>query len=440
MSNFNITSSTFYTRPNKYYVNSKDKNPYNLYSSSNKSLKPIKQKLPYNFDLPQASVEEMRDELIKLKMETHRINQSYNIMKVDFLKVENDNKKAMMLLESVLQKSGVKDEELNDLVQNVNEKFMKTFQLNNSPHNLPNIVRNFEDDQENLNLKIDLTPENETKLKDTFINFQLKSQIYSMRRNITLLKEEIRELRQNEKTINFNKIQQDLSKKTIEFNHMRDCYISVKNELEDKEKKYNNLESEKENLRVLLTKIKMQNELLQEKINSQYSKAPRKEEKQDDKLEKELKKEKLKSKELEKKLIVITAEINELKSNNKNDKNEKIILDLNKNLKNSEEKLKKAIQKMELLEEELRIAVEDARDLNTKCTDLTDENKRLIYEKNKITTQGNAINLSQSNESNVLEEANKKLNSKILELEKVILKLNNDIKVIEKNNKGIILI
>lgn len=254
-------------------------------------LKPIKPKLPFNFDLPQADIEQIRDENIKLKMEMHKMHYNYNIMKVDFQKVENDNKKAMTLLEEVLVRAGVKTEELGSLVNSLNFNS----NTNSNTLNLPEICNNninnqlekdYISDQElnnnnnntnnNLNNNLHLTLEGEQSIKDTYINMQLKNQIYYMRRQNCFLQKEINELRQNEKVSAYSKSQQELSKKNLELSHLRECFVKLKSSLEETENKNSILDSEKESLRTTMTKLKSNNEFLLEKLKEKECESERK--------------------------------------------------------------------------------------------------------------------------------------------------------------------
>ena len=272
-----MTSSTFYARSNhsptpgnRFKMIGSETNLTKNHAA--KLLKPIvKQKLPYNFDLPQADIEQIRDENIKLKIEMHKMTMNYNTLKVDYLKVENDNKKAMMLLEDVLIKSGVKANELDEMVSYVQTKFSNNYNNSNLPE-IHSTGKKQEEEEENElfefnnNNKLYLTNENENKLKEAYISLHLKNQLYNMRRTIQILREELEEYKQKEKVGNYMKLQQEIHKKTSEISHLKDCFCKAKIELEQVEDEKSNYLNEISVLKTQLSKVRFQYDILNEKL------------------------------------------------------------------------------------------------------------------------------------------------------------------------------
>lgn len=213
-------------------------------------------------------------------------------MKVDFLKVEKDNKRAMMLIEEILIKSGTKAEELFYLGHKINSKLESiNSNFNSTQHNNQKSINNFPEihnqsinynntsnnnnaynkqSEEELEIKFHCNNDQEKLLKDTFINLQLKSSIYSMRREISDLKDEIINLKQNEKISAYSKSKQELSKKTVELNYLRDCYLKVKLKLEEVEEQKKALEVDKEITKHSNNKS-LQNEVNIEKNSNQIA-------------------------------------------------------------------------------------------------------------------------------------------------------------------------
>lgn len=422
--------------------------------------------MPYSYDLPQIDIEQVRDENIKLKIEIHKIQQFYNIMKVDLLKVENDNKKAIILLEEVLMKSGINQEDMIALTNNI--KYIKR-QVDSD--NLPEINTVFDNEAENfyeMEVKLALNQENENKLKDSYINLQLKSTIYQMRRQIFSLKEEISELKQNEKIAAYTKTQQELSKKNNELNHLKDCYLKTKHSLEEAEEKINQSELEKENLKQQVIRMRIHIDKLSDKI-SEFEKKTKKISKHNhdyndvkeikegkevkdsklkteldgittsnnsnsnsrqelSKLEKLLKTEKSKSIKLENTIKELK---NEISDNNKLlDLKEKVIKELNNTIKLSNAENSKQKEKYILLENEFKETEKETRELNTKFTDVNEAKMKLEFDYNQLLENYSKMISNSKDKPRLNNEASSKqdvqLEKEIFELKKIIDSASNE--------------
>lgn len=209
---YNLTSHTFYTKPNSIQkmLSPKEENSIKDKSSMRyKLLNPIKSK-SYQ-DYPKIDVEYLKDQNIKLKIDIHKNQQMLNLLKVEMNKIDDDNKKVLNLMEDILNRSHVNYNDIIKYIEAIKSKdFTTEFEFN-------------------LNL------EQESKVKETYLISHLKNYIFELKKSNMDMKDELSFLKCGQKISNYIKMEKDYNKKLFEIKELTNCYVKLKSRCEDKD-------------------------------------------------------------------------------------------------------------------------------------------------------------------------------------------------------------
>ena len=209
---YNLTSHTFYTKPNsiqKILSPQEEKSIKDKSSMRYKLLNPIKSKSSQDF--PKVDVEYLREQNIKLKIDIHKNQQMLNLLKVEMNKVDEDNKKVLNLMEDILNRSHISYNDIMKYIDAIKSKdFTTEFEFN-------------------LNL------EQESKVKETYLISHLKKYIFELKKSNMDMKDELSYLKCGEKISNYIKMEKDYNKKLFEIKELTNCYVKLKSFCEDKD-------------------------------------------------------------------------------------------------------------------------------------------------------------------------------------------------------------
>ena len=310
-------------------------------------------------------VDKYRDELIKLKQELNKRNKEYQELKVEYLKLEKDNKSNLKLIELIICES-----DSNGISNNV---------MNTNPfYNLnDNNKVNFEDnlmfkekENDNILLKDDkniktknLCKQTIKKLKDKYLYSKMKEEIMHLREEISEKDTLMSHLKSNSKIIKLRELD----------NKYADTYQELV-QLRDKFKKVENIKQD-----YLFAKNKMSNLFQQLDF---YKKQGKKQ------------KEQLEKVSLQNKNYMKIIENNESQKNIEENKR--------KYYKGENEKLKKQIK------------------------DLSEQNYNLLGEIQKLRDKSNKALAKIKNENKKLKEENEKYKKEIENLKKKLLEKDKD--------------
>lgn len=235
-------NQTFYTKP-KALTQSVDLHNPLMTSTKIKTLKPITKGKSSARELPRVDLEFLQDENIKLKVVNHKHVQLTNLMKVDMIKLEDDNKRVLSLVYDILSRAGIDYQDI--------QRYMQTLRAN--------------DVTDKYSFQVQMSSDNESKLKDSLVNLQLKNYIFQLKKTLGETKEELEYIKFNSKVGNYIKLERELSKKTEELKKLMECYLKLKTESEAGENRIIELQKENNSFKGTLDKYNSLLEMLKDK-------------------------------------------------------------------------------------------------------------------------------------------------------------------------------
>ena len=310
-------------------------------------------------------VDKYRDELIKLKQELNKRNKEYQELKVEYLKLEKDNKSNLKLIELIICESDSSGTSNN--VMNTNP----FYNLNdNNKVNFEDNLMFKEKENDNILLKDDkniktknLCKQTIKKLKDKYLYSKMKEEIMHLREEISEKDSLMSHLKSNSKIIKLRELD----------NKYADTYQELV-QLRDKFKKVENIKQD-----YLFAKNKMSNLFQQLDFYKKQGK------KQKEQLEK-----------------VSLQNQNYMKIIENNESQKNIEENKRKYYKGENEKLKKQIK------------------------DLSEQNYNLLGEIQKLRDKSNKALAKIKNENKKLKEENEKYKKEIENLKKKLLEKDKD--------------
>ena len=310
-------------------------------------------------------VDKCRDELIKLKQELNKRNKEYQELKVEYLKLEKDNKSNLKLIELIICESDSSGTSNN--VMNTNP----FYNLNdNNKVNFEDNLMFKEKENDNILLKDDkniktknLCKQTIKKLKDKYLYSKMKEEIMHLREEISEKDTLMSHLKSNSKIIKLRELD----------NKYADTYQELV-QLRDKFKKVENIKQD-----YLFAKNKMSNLFQQLDFYKKQGK------KQKEQLEK-----------------VSLQNQNYMKIIENNESQKNIEENKRKYYKGENEKLKKQIK------------------------DLSEQNYNLLGEIQKLRDKSNKALAKIKNENKKLKEENEKYKKEIENLKKKLLEKDKD--------------
>lgn len=310
-------------------------------------------------------VDKYRDELIKLKQELNKRNKEYQELKVEYLKLEKDNKSNLKLIELIICESDSSGTSNN--VMNTNP----FYNLNdNNKVNFEDNLMFKEKENDNILLKDDkniktknLCKQTIKKLKDKYLYSKMKEEIMHLREEISEKDTLMSHLKSNSKIIKLRELD----------NKYADTYQELV-QLRDKFKKVENIKQD-----YLFAKNKMSNLFQQLDFYKKQGK------KQKEQLEK-----------------VSLQNQNYMKIIENNESQKNIEENKRKYYKGENEKLKKQIK------------------------DLSEQNYNLLGEIQKLRDKSNKALAKFKNENKKLKEENEKYKKEIENLKKKLLEKDKD--------------
>ena len=310
-------------------------------------------------------VDKYRDELIKLKQELNKRNKEYQELKVEYLKLEKNNKSNLKLIELIICESDSSGTSNN--VMNTNP----FYNLNdNNKVNFEDNLMFKEKENDNILLKDDkniktknLCKQTIKKLKDKYLYSKMKEEIMHLREEISEKDSLMSHLKSNSKIIKLRELD----------NKYADTYQELV-QLRDKFKKVENIKQD-----YLFAKNKMSNLFQQLDFYKKQGK------KQKEQLEK-----------------VSLQNQNYMKIIENNESQKNIEENKRKYYKGENEKLKKQIK------------------------DLSEQNYNLLGEIQKLRDKSNKALAKIKNENKKLKEENEKYKKEIENLKKKLLEKDKD--------------
>ena len=310
-------------------------------------------------------VDKYRDELIKLKQELNKRNKEYQELKVEYLKLEKDNKSNLKLIELIICESDSSGTSNN--VMNTNPFYNLN---NNNKVNFEDNLMFKEKENDNILLKDDkniktknLCKQTIKKLKDKYLYSKMKEEIMHLREEISEKDTLMSHLKSNSKIIKLRELD----------NKYADTYQELV-QLRDKFKKVENIKQD-----YLFAKNKMSNLFQQLDFYKKQGK------KQKEQLEK-----------------VSLQNQNYMKIIENNESQKNIEENKRKYYKGENEKLKKQIK------------------------DLSEQNYNLLGEIQKLRDKSNKALAKIKNENKKLKEENEKYKKEIENLKKKLLEKDKD--------------
>ena len=310
-------------------------------------------------------VDKYRDELIKLKQELNKRNKEYQELKVEYLKLEKDNKSNMKLIELIIcesDSSGTSNNAMNtNPFYNLNDNNKVNFEDNLMFKEKENDNILLKDDK-NIKTK-NLCKQTIKKLKDKYLYSKMKEEIMHLREEISEKDTLMSHLKSNSKIIKLRELD----------NKYADTYQELV-QLRDKFKKVENIKQD-----YLFAKNKMSNLFQQLDFYKKQGK------KQKEQLEK-----------------VSLQNQNYMKIIENNESQKNIEENKRKYYKGENEKLKKQIK------------------------DLSEQNYNLLGEIQKLRDKSNKALAKIKNENKKLKEENEKYKKEIENLKKKLLEKDKD--------------
>ena len=310
-------------------------------------------------------VDKYRDELIKLKQELNKRNKEYQELKVEYLKLEKNNKSNLKLIELIIcesDSSGTSNNVMNtNPFYNLNDNNKVNFEDNLMFKEKENDIILLKDDK-NINTK-NLCKQTIKKLKDKYLYSKMKEEIMHLREEISEKDSLMSHLKSNSKIIKLRELD----------NKYADTYQELV-QLRDKFKKVENIKQD-----YLFAKNKMSNLFQQLDFYKKQGK------KQKEQLEK-----------------VSLQNQNYMKIIENNESQKNIEENKRKYYKGENEKLKKQIK------------------------DLSEQNYNLLGEIQKLRDKSNKALAKIKNENKKLKEENEKYKKEIENLKKKLLEKDKD--------------
>ena len=310
-------------------------------------------------------VDKYRDELIKLKQELNKRNKEYQELKVEYLKLEKDNKSNLKLIELIIcesDSSGTSNNAMNtNPFYNLNDNNKVNFEDNLMFKEKENDNILLKDDK-NIKTK-NLCKQTIKKLKDKYLYSKMKEEIMHLREEISEKDTLMSHLKSNSKIIKLRELD----------NKYADTYQELV-QLRDKFKKVENIKQD-----YLFAKNKMSNLFQQLDFYKKQGK------KQKEQLEK-----------------VSLQNQNYMKIIENNESQKNIEENKRKYYKGENEKLKKQIK------------------------DLSEQNYNLLGEIQKLRDKSNKALAKIKNENKKLKEENEKYKKEIENLKKKLLEKDKD--------------
>lgn len=172
-----FTSHTFYTKSNS--------KPMNIQVNLKNHIQPTrdnkKLRLFNEIEYTKPSIEELNERNRVLKKEINEKNLVINMLKVDLVKIDEDNKKIMFMLEDIIHKSVFNKDEIKKYIDN---------------------LYNSSNDGFSSDITLSLSNDSILKLVETYIIMNMKNYIYKLRKRIVLLEEENEYLKKTERISN----------------------------------------------------------------------------------------------------------------------------------------------------------------------------------------------------------------------------------------------
>ena len=360
-------------------------------------------------------VDKYRDELIKLKQELNKRNKEYQDLKVEYLKLEKENKSNIKLMELILYESNSNNKpnpnvNMSEIV-NLNDNNKNN--LDENPNNKTNnmIIK----DDKNINTR-NLCKQTIKKIKDKYIFTKMKEEINHLKEEISEKDTLMSHLKNSSKFIRLKELDNKYADTYHELIELKDKYRRVENIQQD----YYVTKNKMTNLFHQLDFYKRQGKLQKEQLekmslqNQNYMKMIENNESQKN-IEENKKKyyksenEKLKKqlKEMNEQNFNLIGEIQKLKS--KADKNLIKIKNENKKLKEENEKYKKEL-------EELRKKAFDKESEKTKDDFFMTSAKIVVDNTGNKTEDKKENNINENDNSILGKNDDKKLETKDIEI------------------------
>lgn len=233
---------TFYSNPKHIIDSNKQSNENQMRGKNHVKVKPINTKLLANPN--PLDTEKFIDENIKLKQELNKIKYEHNVLKVDYKRIQDENRKKLQVVEDILLKSGKSDIEImtyyNDVINGVDNS-----------------------------AKIELTSQNYVKLKEMYIIANLKSQIHELKRLLYEKEDLLIKLKSTDKISTYSKMERQYNSMTDELENLKLKCQSLKESNSELESKNEILENERDYLKHTLNSYKNYVQEMKAKLNSQ---------------------------------------------------------------------------------------------------------------------------------------------------------------------------
>lgn len=192
-------------------------------------------------------IEVLKDQILKLKIESNRKTKELSILKIENLKLDEDNRKNLRVMEEILYAAGKSSDSIIQAILKSEDGSTELNNLNN---------QNSQNNQENADFCI--TPSNFIRLREVFVISSLKKQITQMRQIIQQKEEELENIKLNSKVMKYAKLEYTYNNNLTELNQYKKENEYLKFNLEETIGKFKEISDEKENYRSLLNKMKSQ--------------------------------------------------------------------------------------------------------------------------------------------------------------------------------------
>ena len=348
-------------------------------------------------------IDKYRDELIKLKQELNKRNKEYQELKVEYLKLENENKSNLKLMELIVYESNANNTQSSQTMNISEMNNNDNINLINEDINNNNYKTNIIFNNQGKNKKRNLCKQTIQKIKEKYLYSKMKEEIAHLREEIS------------EKDILMNHLKN--SSKIIRLRELDNKYADTYNELvelKDKQKKMEYIQQDyyytKNKLSNLLQQLdyykkqgKQQKEQI-EKIslqNQNYIKIIENNEKEENKKKFfKIENEKLKKQinELKEYNVKIIEEAQNFRNKNK-DKNSKLKNE-NKKLKEENAKYIKEIERLKKILNEKENKKEDNKD------DFFMTSAKIIVDNNNKENNNNDNNNEEKNNNDIKDNIN----------------------------------
>jgi hypothetical protein len=348
--------------------------------------------------------DKLKDELIKAKNELNKKSKEFHALKISFIKLDEDNKRNIKLIEEVLEGSNTKRQE------DKGTDLTKAYQ--------------------NISLA------SISKLKESHIISSLKRQVHDYKLIIISKEEEISLLKTNSKVAKFHELDLKMKNLSEDFSALTERYNACKTSNTEKELKIKELQDEKEYYKVMMNRIKSQYDESKERVHelqdtniklADYKKSLE-DRQHNSKFQQNSLKNQLRDKEAE--LIILKEQLKELESfKSEKEKTEKNLIQLNKNVQVLKEDNEKKVRRLKENEKVLN-------EIREKYEKLLSENEKTI----KNSSASSALQVTQKDKDKkikTLDEDNKNLKKEVENLKNEIKKLNDQLNNIKAQMKEV---